>query len=61
MLTEKDPRKLRGKILPESDEGLRAPKGPIAEEVNLVSMNDGMLYATYRTIDGYLCHAYSQR
>ncbi len=60
LLTEKDPAKLRWKILPESDEGLRAPKGPIAEEINLVSMSDGSLYATYRTIDGYLCHTYSR-
>ena len=60
LLTERDAKKLRWKILPESDNGLRAPKGPIAEEVNLVSMNDGSLYATYRTIDGYLCHAYSR-
>jgi hypothetical protein len=60
LLTERDPKKLRWKILPESDEGLRAPKGPIAEEANLVSLNDGSLYATYRTIDGYLCHAYSR-
>jgi len=58
--TERDPRRLRWKILPESDEGLRAPKGPIAEEINLVTMSDGGLYATYRTIDGYLCHAYSR-
>jgi hypothetical protein len=60
LLTERDPHKLRWNILPESDEGLRAPKGPIAEEANLVSLNDGSLYATYRTIDGYLCHAYSR-
>lgn len=60
LLTEPDPTKLRWKILPDSDEGLRAPKGPIAEEINLVSMNDGALYATYRTIDGYMCHAYSR-
>jgi len=64
LLTERDPRKLRWQILPEADAqselGLRAPKGPIAEEVNLVSLNDGSLYATYRTIDGYLCHAYSR-
>jgi hypothetical protein len=64
LLTERDPKKLRWKILPDSDAqndiGLRAPKGPIAEEANLVSMNDGSLYATYRTIDGYLCHAYSR-
>lgn len=60
ILTERDPRRLRWRILPESDDGLRAPKGPIAEEINLVSLNDGGLYATYRTIDGYLCHAYSR-
>ncbi len=60
LLAERDPRRLRWRILPESDAGLRAPKGPIAEEANLVSMNDGSLYATYRTIDGYLCHAYSR-
>lgn len=60
LLTERDPRRLRWQILPESDDGLRAPKGPIAEEINLVSLNDGGLYATYRTIDGYLCHAYSR-
>ena len=60
LLTERNPKKLRWKILPDSDDGLRAPKGPIAEEVNLVSMKDGLLYATYRTIDGYLCHAYSR-
>ncbi|MEY3285207.1 MAG: hypothetical protein RIR86_3220 [Acidobacteriota bacterium] len=60
LLTERDPRRLRWQILPKSDDGLRAPKGPIAEEINLVSLNDGGLYATYRTIDGYLCHAYSR-
>lgn len=60
LLTERDPKKLRWKILPDSDEGIRAPKGPIAEEINLVSMRDGSLYATYRTIDGYLCHTYSR-
>ncbi|HMV84962.1 MAG TPA: exo-alpha-sialidase [Blastocatellia bacterium] len=60
LLTERDPRKLHWRILPESDDGVRAPKGPIAEEINLVSMSDGSLYATYRTIDGYLCHAYSR-
>lgn len=60
LLTESDPRRIRWKILPESDDGIRAPKGPIAEEVNLVSLRDGSLYATYRTIDGYLGHAYSR-
>ncbi len=60
VLTERDPKKVRWQVLPEGEQGLRAPKGPIAEEANLVGMNDGSLYATYRTIDGYLCHAYSR-
>lgn len=60
LLTELDPSRVRWKILPESDDGIRAPKGPIAEEANLVSLRDGSLYATYRTIDGYLGHAYSR-
>jgi hypothetical protein len=60
LLTEKDPARIRWRILPDSDNGLRAPKGTIAEEANLVAMSDGQLYATYRTIDGYLCDAYSR-
>ncbi len=60
ILTESDVRRIRWQILPASDEGLRAPKGPIAEEINPVSLSDGSLYATYRTIDGYMCHAYSR-
>jgi hypothetical protein len=47
-------------MLPDSDEGLRAPKGPIAEETNVTYLSDGSLYAVYRTIDGFLCHAYSK-
>ena len=39
---------------------LRAPKGPVAEEANLAALSDGSLYATYRTIDGYNCQAYSR-
>ena len=59
VLVERDPKKVRWQVLPDGDRGLRAPKGPIAEETNLVGMSDGKLYATYRTIDGYSCHAYS--
>lgn len=58
--TERDPAKIRFQILPDGDEGLRAPKGPVSDEANLVAMSDGSLYATYRTIDGYNCHAYSR-
>ncbi len=39
---------------------MRAPKGPVSDEANLVEMNDGSLYATYRTIDGFNCGAYSR-
>ncbi|MEO7144739.1 MAG: exo-alpha-sialidase [Bryobacteraceae bacterium] len=60
VLTESDPEKIRWDLLPEGDNGLRAPKGPVADEANLVELSDGSLYATYRTIDGYNCHAYSR-
>ena len=60
ILTERDPGKIRWELLPDGDEGLRAPKGPVSDEANLVALSDGSLYATYRTIDGYNCHAYSR-
>jgi hypothetical protein len=60
ILTERDPRKIRWELLPDGDEGLRAPKGPVSDEANPVVMNDGSLYATYRTIDGYSAAAYSR-
>ncbi len=60
VLTEKDPQKVRWQTLPDGDQGLRAPKGTIAEETNLVGLRDRSLYCTYRTIDGYNCHAYSR-
>jgi len=60
ILTERDPSRVRWELLPDGDEGLRAPKGPVSDEANPVAMNDGSLYATYRTIDGYSCHAYSR-
>jgi hypothetical protein len=59
ILNEKDPNKIRWTMLPANPEGFRAPKGPIAEETNITALSDGTLYALYRTIDGYLCHAYS--
>lgn len=60
ILTERDPARLRWELLPDGDHGLRAPKGPVSDEANLVELSDGSLYATYRTIDGYNCHAYSR-
>jgi Concanavalin A-like lectin/glucanases superfamily/BNR repeat-like domain len=60
ILTEIDPRKIHWNLYPEGDEGLRAPKGPVSDETNLVELSDGSLYATYRTIDGHNCAAYSR-
>ncbi|MBN1294672.1 MAG: exo-alpha-sialidase, partial [Candidatus Latescibacteria bacterium] len=60
ILTESDPEKINWITLPEGESGLVAPKGPIAEESNLVGLNDGSLYCTYRTVDGSPCHAYSR-
>ncbi len=59
ILTEPDPTLVRFKQLPETEEGLRAPKGPIAEEINVTALSDGSLLAVWRSIDGYLCQAYS--
>ncbi len=60
ILTERDPARLKWELLPEGEEGLRAPKGPVSDEANLVELADGSLYATYRSIDGYNCAAYSR-
>ncbi|MFO7945515.1 MAG: LamG-like jellyroll fold domain-containing protein, partial [Armatimonadota bacterium] len=60
ILTEKDPTAIEWETLPDNDVGLKAPKGPIAEEHNLVGLPDGSLYCTYRTVDGHPCHAYSR-
>ena len=62
LLTEHDPSNHEWETLPEGDIGIRTPDGggPIAGELKALPMNDGALYATYRTIDGYACHAYSR-
>lgn len=60
ILTERDLSRIKWELLPDGDAGLRAPKGPVSDEANLVALSDGSLYATYRTIDGYNCHAYSR-
>lgn len=60
ILTESDPDKIQWNLFPDGDEGLRAPRGPVSDETNLVELSDGSLYATYRTIDGHNCHAYSR-
>ena len=62
LLTEPDPSRHTWETLPEGEVGLRTPEGggPIAGEFNATPMNDGSLYGTYRTIDGWSCHAYSR-
>lgn len=60
ILTESDPTKIRWETLPDGDTGLHAPIGPIADEHNPAVLADGSLYCTYRTVDGFLCHAYSR-
>lgn len=60
ILSERDPAKIRWETLPEGDIGLRAPEGPVAEEHNLVALDSGALYCTYRTTQGHPCHAYSE-
>jgi hypothetical protein len=58
--TERDPIKLKWELLPEGENPLTSPEGPIAEEVNLTSLSDGSLFCTYRTTAGHPCHAYSR-
>jgi hypothetical protein len=60
VLHEKDPARVRWEMFPEGDHGLRAPKGQISEETSLVALSGGALYAMHRSVDGYLCHAYSK-
>lgn len=60
LATERDPAAIRWETLPAGDEGLRAPWGPVADEANLVALDDGSLFAAYRTIDGYPCQATSR-
>lgn len=60
LLTEADPANIRWETLPDGEVGLKSPAGPIAEEHCVEGLNDGSLYCTYRTIEGYSCHAYSR-
>ena len=58
--TERRPDKLRWHTLPEGNDGLKSPEGPIASEPNLTSLSDGSLFCTFRTVAGHPCHAYSR-
>ena len=58
--TERDPERLAWTLLPDGERGLTSPRGSIAEEANLTRLSDGSLFATYRTVEGHPCHAYSR-
>lgn len=58
--TERDASRLRFRILPDGDVGLRAPCGPRAEETCVAGLSDGSLFCTYRGVDGFLMQGYSR-
>lgn len=60
ILTEKDPENIKWETLPEGDKGLLPPEGKVADEHNIVSMNDGSLYCVYRTNRGHNVQTYSR-
>ncbi len=60
ILTEKDPAKIKWETLPDGDKGLLPPEGKVADEHNIVSMNDGSLYCVYRTNRGHNVQTYSR-
>ena len=57
---ERDATRLRFRVLPDGEVGLRAPCGPRAEETCVVGLADGSLFCTYRGVDGFLMHGYSR-
>lgn len=59
LLTEKDPSKIKWETLPEGNKGLLPPEGLVADEHNIVSLDNGGLYCVYRTNRGHNVHAYS--
>ncbi len=60
LATELDPAEHLWETLPDGDYGLKAPFDDIAAEHVYTYMADGSLYCTYRTVEGYSCHAYSR-
>jgi hypothetical protein len=60
ILYETDPEKISWETLPDGNKGLLPPIGLVADEHNIVSMNDGSLYCVYRTNQGHNVHAYSR-
>ena len=60
ILTESDPEKITWETLPDGNKGLLAPEGNVADEHNIVSLNDSSLYCVYRTNMGNNVHTYSR-
>ncbi|MDR3261393.1 MAG: exo-alpha-sialidase [Tannerella sp.] len=60
ILTESNPEKIKWETLPDGNKGLLPPVGKVADEHNIVSLNDGSLYCVYRTNQGYNVQTYSR-
>ena len=61
LLTERDPAKIRWRLLPETEHGLRVEAfGSTQEEHNVVPLANGDLYCIYRTRTGRPVQAYSR-
>lgn len=60
ILKENNPEKIKWITLPDGNIGLLPPEGEVADEHNIVSLDDGSLYCVYRTNQGHNVHAYSR-
>jgi hypothetical protein len=60
ILYEKNPEKISWVTLPEGENGIWNPEfGIVQEEHNMVILENGNLYVTYRTINGYVAYSIS--
>lgn len=60
ILYESDPKKIIWETLPDGNKGLLPPQGKVADEHNIISLNDGSLYCVYRTNQGHNVQSYSR-
>jgi hypothetical protein len=61
LLTESDPKKIRWKLLPETERGVRNDTmGSVQEEHNFVPLANGNLFCVYRTTKGFAGSATSR-
>jgi len=62
LLAAKNPLQATWETLPLGEEGLKTPAGggEIAEEQNLVELQDGSFFCVYRSVDGHPVGAYSR-